>query len=642
MLAFKQDAHMTSIAEADEGAPVHAKSIVVDSVVRYPVKGLAGVPTAGPVHLEPGRGLRWDRSFAVARQESTPDNPGWRPREDFFHLARHEHIARIAVDLAAAETTNPILTVTADNGESASGQLRADGTDAASATAGIDDLLRRTLADERSAPRLIATTAAGLWDWPRAHLSIINLSTLDELARDTGETIDPRRMRGNLYLSGLEPFGEFALVGRRIRIGDVELEVFQPTDRCRATTIRPVEGISDLNVPALLRARYGHVFCGVYARVVSGGSLRTGDLVIDTALAISPRPVGESGWPRTAQVVERIDESGNVVSFWLADPLHLLDASAPGAHVRLHLPGGPTPNWRSYTISAVEPGRFRISVKRDGRVSGLLHDTYPVGSEIVVTGPHGTMGEDDGDRDLLLVTAGIGITPTTALLRSRAAQAKAGRVRVVHTERSAAALPLWAEACRAVAALDDGAATLYVTRDTPPAAAVGFTAVAGRPGSSALAAALADLDLDAADAFVCGPGAFASGVRQMLIELGFDADRIRTDAFYSPVAPDWGPPRIPRAEGPLPIDTGAGPFVWEPADGTLLNAAEQAGLDWPSECRVGVCGTCVRTVVQGEFEYLNAPFFDPGPGRMLACSAAPLTPMRLDGAQIPLEPTGAS
>lgn len=132
----------TSIVAADEGASVDANRIVVDSVVRYPVKGLAGVPTGDPVRLEPGRGLRWDRSFAIAREASTPDNPGWRPREDFFHLARHEHIARIAVDLADAETTSPILTVTTADGEAASGRL---GADTASVSAGIDDLLRRTL-----------------------------------------------------------------------------------------------------------------------------------------------------------------------------------------------------------------------------------------------------------------------------------------------------------------------------------------------------------------------------------------------------------------------------------------------------------------------------------------------------------------
>ena len=635
---------MKTIAAADEGASVDANRIVVDSIVRYPVKGLAGVPTRDPVRLEPGRGLRWDRSFAIAREASIPDDAGWRPREDFFHLARHERIARIAVDLADAESSAPLLTVTAPDGAVASGRLGDQRTGGASTASEVDDLLRRTLADGRSTPRLIATTAAGLWDWPRAHLSIINLATLEELGREAGEPVDPRRVRGNLYLSGLEPFEEFDLVGRRIRIGGVELEVFQPTDRCRATTIRPGDGVSDLNVPALLGSRYGHMFCGVYARVVSPGSLRAGDVVVDTGRSVDPAPRGEPGWPRTAHVVERREESDDVVSFWLADPVHLLDASAPGAHVRLHLAGGPTPNWRSYTISAVEPGRFRISVKRDGRVSSLLHDAYQEGAEIVVTGPHGTAAADDGSRDLLLVSAGIGITPTTALLRSRAAQAKGGRVRVVHTERSASSLPLWPEACEAVSTLADGTATLHITRDALPLAPEGFVAVAGRLDSAALGEALADLDLDSADAFVCGPGSFASGVRDMLVDLGFAADRIRIDAFYSPVAPDWGPPRSPRAEDPLPIVSAAGSFVWEPPDGTLLNAAEQAGLDWPSECRVGVCGTCARAVTQGEFEYLNDPLFDPGPGRMLVCSAAPLTPMHLDGARIesPLDPPGAS
>ncbi|WEK61540.1 MAG: MOSC domain-containing protein [Candidatus Microbacterium colombiense] len=620
---------------------MEANRIVLDSVVRYPVKGLAGVPTPDPVRLEPGGGLRWDRSFAIARESSIPDGGGWRPREEFFHLARHEQIARIAVDFADAETDAPHLTITSADGRAASARL---GAAPMPDTGAIDGLLRSALDEGRADPRLITTGSAGLWDWPRAHLSIINLATLEALGREAGEPVDRRRVRGNLYLTGLEPFGEFALIGRRIRIGEVELEIFQPTDRCRATTIRPVDGVSDLNIPALLGARYGHMFCGVYARVVRGGTLRAGDEVLDTGSTIDPAPAGESGWPRTAQIVERVGESDDVVSFWMHDPLGLLHAAQPGTHVRLHLPQEPAPNWRSYTISGVEPGRFRISVKRDGRLSTLLHESRPVGSDIVVSGPHGTAEADDGDRDLLLVTAGIGITPAAALLRSRSAQSKAGRVRVVHAERSTTSLPLWAEACRAIGDLSDARASLHLTRETPPTESVGFTAVAGRPDADALRAAMADLDLARADAFVCGPGAFAAGVRDMLVALGFPADRIRVDAFYSPATPDWGPPRSPRAEGPLPVDSSAGAFVWEPGAGTLLNAAEKAGLDWPSECRVGVCGTCVRAVAAGEFEYLNDPLFDAGPGRVLACSAAPLTALRLDGPPdaSSLDPLGAS
>ncbi|MFK0239468.1 MOSC domain-containing protein [Microbacterium sp. NPDC090281] len=605
--------------------------VVLESIMRYPVKGLAGVPTHDSVRLDPGRGLRWDRAFAIARNDSTLDATGWRPREHFFHLARHEHLARISLGLVDADSDSPLLTVETSAG-AASGGLGGSCPESDMPTIDsrtIDDLLRRTLGTDRDEPRLVATTSAGLWDWEHADLSLINLATLEELGREAGVRFDRRRVRGNFYLSGLKPFEEFELVGRRIRVGDVELEVFQPTDRCRATTIRPEEGVSDLNVPALLAARYGHAFCGVYARVVRGGTVRAGDEVRDTGAAALSAREGRPSWPRTARVVGRVEESDDVVSLWLTDPLDLLTTAAPGTHVQVHLPGAPTPNWRSYTISGTAPGRFRISVKRDGLVSGMLHDAYEVDEKMLVTGPHG-VGNDDASRDLLVVSAGIGITPTLAVLRSRAAQGGTGRVRVMHSVRDAASLPLWAEACQAVAEIPDATAHLHVTRTDPPEHRGGFTAVGESIGAAALASAVAELDLDRADASVCGPTGFATDMRDLLTRLGFAPDRIRIDAFYSPASPEWGPPRTPRAELPLNVDSASESFVWEPAAGSLLNAAERAGLDWPSECRVGVCGTCVRTVTDGEFEYLNEPVFEPGPGRVVVCSAAPLTTLRLD------------
>ncbi|AZS38755.1 3-ketosteroid-9-alpha-monooxygenase, ferredoxin reductase component [Microbacterium oxydans] len=150
--------------------------------------------------------------------------------------------------------------------------------------------------------------------------------------------------------------------------------------------------------------------------------------------------------------------------------------------------------------------------------------------------------------------------------------------------------------------------------------------------ATALASIVADLDLEQADASVCGPPTFAAAMRALLVQSGFAPERVHVDLFSSPASSEWGPPRVPRADVPLRVDSAAGSFVWEPAAGSLLNAAESAGLDWPSECRVGVCGTCVRTVTHGEFEYLNEPLCEPGPGRVAVCSAAPLTPLRLDGA----------
>ena len=603
----------------------------VDSIVRYPVKGLSGVPAPDPVRLDPGRGLRGDRAFAIARRGSTPSATGWLSREHFFHLARHEHLARISLGLVEDGSDSPTLVVETSEGMARGGRRSSlSGEVGAFDSAAIDDLLRRTLGADHGEPRLVEAASEGLWDWEDAHLSIINLATLEELERETGVPVDRRRFRANLYLTGLAPFEEFEFVGARIRVGEVELEVFQPTDRCRATTIRPVEGVSDLNVPALLASRYGYAFCGVYARVIGGGTVRAGDALREEPGAVAPLE-GKPGWPRAARVLAREHESDDVVSLWLSDPLGLLTTAPPGTHVRVHLPDAPTPNWRSYTISGTAPGRFRISVKRDGRVSTMLHDAREVGETILVSGPHG-VGGDDASRDLLLVSGGIGITPSMALLRSRVARRGAGRIRVVHSARSSTSLPLWAEACRAVAELADATAQLHVT-DTPvPESCDGFTASEGLIDAKALASIVADLDLDHADASVCGPPTFAADMRALLVQSGFAPERIHVDLFSSPASSEWGPPRVPRADVPLRIDSAAGSFVWEPAAGSLLTAAESAGLDWPSECRVGVCGNCVRTVTHGEFEYLNEPLCEPGPGRIAVCSAAPLTPLHLDGA----------
>lgn len=228
----------------------------VDSIVRYPVKGLSGVPARDPVRLDPGRGLRGDRAFAIARRDSTPSATGWLSREHFFHLARHQHLARISLGLVEDGSDSPTLVVETSEGMARGGRRSSlSGEVGAFDSAAIDDLLRRTPGADHGEPRLIEAASEGLWDWEDAHLSIINLATLEELERETGVSVDRRRFRANLYFTGLAPFEEFELVGARIRVGEAELEVFQPTDRCRATTIRPVEGVSDLNVRAMRSAR---------------------------------------------------------------------------------------------------------------------------------------------------------------------------------------------------------------------------------------------------------------------------------------------------------------------------------------------------------------------------------------------------
>jgi len=62
---------------------------------------------------------------------------------------------------------------------------------------------------------------------------------------------------------------------------------------------------------------------------------------------------------------------------------------------------------------------------------------------------------------------------------------------------------------------------------------------------------------------------------------------------------------------------------------TILMGAENVGLDLPSSCRAGSCGTCLAIVRDGEVELVSNMFLDDDEvagGHVLLCQAVPKTP----------------
>jgi ring-1,2-phenylacetyl-CoA epoxidase subunit PaaE len=72
----------------------------------------------------------------------------------------------------------------------------------------------------------------------------------------------------------------------------------------------------------------------------------------------------------------------------------------------------------------------------------------------------------------------------------------------------------------------------------------------------------------------------------------------------------------------------AGSFAM-PMDGrTLLEGADAAGIDLPSQCRAGVCATCRTRVVRGEVQMHDSSALEPyevTAGFVLACQTIPLS-----------------
>jgi ferredoxin-NADP reductase/uncharacterized protein YcbX len=590
---------------------------VLHSIVRYPVKGLNGVPET-KAELQPGRGLAHDRMLAIENGTAAAvDRGGWNPRETFFHLAKNEDVARLTTDLA-----DGVLTLGFPNGHV--GRVRLDdehfGTDASTVDGLLGDVLPH---GPLGAPRLIRT-GIGLWDWPQAHLSIINIATIEALSEAAGVSVDPRRFRGNLLVSGLPAWGELDLLGRRIRIGDSVLEVFQPTDRCRATTVDPESALSDLNVPGLLASRFGHMFCGVYARVIEGGAIELGhELKAADAPLVTSGLTVKASWPRTARIVDVRRENDSVTSLWLRDAVGLAPTALPGQHVRLHLVGARAPAWRCYTVSGVHGDLVRISVKRGGRVSSALHDQFAVDDSLLITGPFGSVTLDrKQDDDLVLLSAGVGITPTIAMLRSLVAEESTRRVRIVHVDRSAVEVALWSEVLEACRVLENASAELFLTRDTEQNRELAG-ARPGRPTASDLAVSMAGLDAGRVTAYACGPDPFTRDIRSFLEAWGLPHSAVHVERFFSPSTAELVAPKAPSTAGPHRVSVGTTSLEWVAASGSILDAVEGAGIDWPSGCRSGACGTCVRTLRAGTIEYLIPPLSPPDDGDVLTCCSAP-------------------
>ena len=142
------------------------------------------------------------------------------------------------------------------------------------------DWVRPLCPPDRAQPvRIVTAGARGMTDTDYPSVSILNMASNANLGGAMGTDLSPLRWRGNLWVEGLEAWAEEGWTGRGISIGDVMLEVVEPIVRCKATTANPDTGLIDADTLAGLSAARGQQTFGVYARVVSGGTIRAGDAV---------------------------------------------------------------------------------------------------------------------------------------------------------------------------------------------------------------------------------------------------------------------------------------------------------------------------------------------------------------------------
>ncbi|HWT35511.1 MAG TPA: NO-inducible flavohemoprotein [Paraburkholderia sp.] len=136
------------------------------------------------------------------------------------------------------------------------------------------------------------------------------------------------------------------------------------------------------------------------------------------------KETSKGGWrgTRPFTVARKVKESDEITSFYLspADGGDLLEFQ-PGQYIGLRLIVDGEEIRRNYSLSAAANGReYRISVKREphGKGSNHLHDSVNEGDTLDLFAPSGDFTLEHNDKPLVLISGGVGITPTLAMLNA--------------------------------------------------------------------------------------------------------------------------------------------------------------------------------------------------------------------------------
>jgi ferredoxin-NADP reductase/MOSC domain-containing protein YiiM len=486
-------------------------------------------------------------------------------------------------------------------------------------------------------------------------------------------------------------------IGDRFRIGGALFEISQPRVTCYRVGIR----MDEPRMAALLVAQHrpgfyfrvleeGEVGAGDEIIKVADGAERMSVAEIDGALYLRGHtrdqlerawriPPLSAGWKESFQAlleqedtagaaagnaglapssgpppawvgfrplrVSRIEkESATVKSFSLmpADDRPLV-AALPGQFIILRIKpnaDGP-PVLRNYSLSDLpSDDHYRVSVKleENGAASTYLHTHVGVGDVLGVAAPRGafTLGPDG--KKVVLISAGVGVTPVLAMLHALAAEASPREIWWLYGARNRDDHPFAEEALNLIKSLPS--AKSYVEYSRPgleDRVGLDFDA-AGRIGTEVLQKIGVPHD---ADFYLCGPAAFMDDLTAGLKAWGVADDRVHGEIFGPSKAITPGIADAPHAPPHAPVGpAGIGPQIsfarsglnarWDPKFGSLLDFAEACEVPVRWSCRTGVCHMCESGLISGNVKYQPDPLDPPAQGNLLLCCAQPAGDIVLD------------
>jgi len=138
--------------------------------------------------------------------------------------------------------------------------------------------------------------------------------------------------------------------------------------------------------------------------------------------------------------------------------------------------------------------------------------------------------------------------------------------------------------------------------------------------------------------YLCGPDEMMESTRQLLLSVGVPEGSIHTEAFVSPAGSKETESELEKTEAESRNDTSAGAITKDrriefrksksdcvvDARVSVLEAAEQSGIELPFECGSGICGQCKLRLISGTVTMETQDGLSPSEskqGLILACQS---------------------
>jgi ferredoxin-NADP reductase len=266
---------------------------------------------------------------------------------------------------------------------------------------------------------------------------------------------------------------------------------------------------------------------------------------------------------------------GDVVVVKLVSTTGQLPTFQPGAHIDVHLGNGLV---RQYSLMN-GPGQtdcYVIAVKREKDSAGgstFIHDSLTCGDVLAISSPRNNFPLRRDAVDTLLIAGGIGITPllsmAQALVHNRLP------VKLHGFFRDAAASAAFADW---LAALDERV-TLYEELSV-------------QQTEETLHRLLSNY-ATAHHVYLCGPPAMISAARDIAAEHGWPDEAVHFEYFNNTTERSL--------EGSFSVSLARSGLTLEvPAGTSLLDVLRANGVNLPSSCEQGACGTCKVSVIEGQ------------------------------------------